>query len=60
MTQVTTMRQIKTHQSVMRSHDSLVDLKIGGATTQALDIDTPFLRIQVESLESSGLASQLD
>jgi hypothetical protein len=58
--QVTTVRQIKAHQSVMRPHDSLVDLQIGRGTTQALDVDTPFLRVQVESLESTGLASQLN
>jgi hypothetical protein len=60
MTQMTTMWQIKTHQSIMRSHDSLVDLEIGRATRQALNIDPPFLRIQIESLKSTSLASQLN
>lgn len=55
-----TMRKIKTHQSLMGSHDSLVDLEICRATTQALNVDTPFLRIQMKSLESTSLASQLN
>jgi hypothetical protein len=60
VTQMTTMGQIKTHQSIMRSHDSLVNLEVRRAATQALDVDAPFLRIQVESLESTSLASQFD
>ena len=60
VTQMTTMGQIKTHQSIMRSHDSLVDLKICRTATQALDVDTPFGRVEMESLESTGLASQLN
>jgi hypothetical protein len=58
--QVSTVRQIKAHQSLMRSHDSLVDLQIGRATTQALNVDAPFLGVNIESLESTSLASQLD
>ena len=60
VTQMTSMREIKTHESVMWSHNSLVDLKIGRATTQALNIDTPLLRIQMESFESTRLAYQLN
>ena len=56
MAQMTTVWQIKAHQSIMRSHNSLVDLKIGGTATQALNIDAPFLRVQMESLESASLA----
>lgn len=60
MAQVTTVGQIKTHQSLMRSHDSLVDLEVGGAAAQALDVDAPFLGIQVEGLESTSLAGQFN
>lgn len=58
--QVATMGQVQAHQSIMRSHDSLVDLKVGGAATQALDVDTPFLGIAVEGLEGASLAGQFD
>jgi len=60
MTQMTSMREIKTHKSLMGSHDSLVDLQIGRATTQALNIDTPFLGVQMEGFESTSLAQQLN
>ena len=60
MTQMSTMREIQAHESVMRFHQSLVDLKIGRAATQALDIDTPLLRIQVEGFQCSLLASKLN
>lgn len=60
MGQVTTVWQIKTHKSFMRSHDSLVDLQIGRRTAQALHIDAPFLGVEVEGLESTSLAGQFD
>ena len=60
VTQMTTMWQIKTHESLMGFHDSLVHLEVGWAATQALNIDAPFLGIQMESLESTSLASQLN
>lgn len=60
MTQMATVREIKTHKSIMRSHDSLVHLQIGRAATQALDVDSPFLGIEVKGLESASLASQLN
>jgi hypothetical protein len=60
MTQMASMREIETHKSLMRFHDSLVDLQIGRATTQALNIDTPLLRVQMEGLESPSLAQQLN
>lgn len=58
--QVTTVWEIKTHKSVMWSHNSLVDLEVCWRTTQALNIDTPFLGVQVECLESTSLAGQLN
>jgi hypothetical protein len=60
MTQMASMRKIKTHKSLVGFHDSLVDLQVGRATTQALNIDTPFLRVQMEGLESTSLAQQLN
>jgi hypothetical protein len=60
VTQMTSMREIKTHKSLVGSHDSLVDLQVGRATTQALNIDTPLLRVQMEGLESASLAQQLN
>lgn len=60
MAQVTAVGQVKTHQSIMRLHDGLVDLEVCRTATQALDIDAPFLGIEVEGLESASLAGQLD
>jgi hypothetical protein len=57
---MTTMGQIKTHETVMWFHKGLVHLKVGRTTTQALDVDTPFVRLDVEGLESSILAKDLD
>lgn len=44
----------------MRRHDGLVDLEIGRAATQALNVDTPFRTIDVEGLESTLLAEKLN
>ncbi len=44
----------------MRSHESLVDLQIGWTAAQALDIDTPLFWIEMESLQCSLLACELD
>jgi hypothetical protein len=44
----------------MWPHDSLVDLQVGRATAQALDVDAPLLRVQAECLESALLAQKLD
>ena len=60
MGQVTTVGQIKTHQTVVRAHDGLVDLKVGGRPGQALDVDTPLLRVEAEGLESTTLAGELN
>lgn len=60
MTQVATVGEVKTHQAVVRAHDGLVDLQVGRRATQALDVDTPLLRVQVESLEGTLLAGDLN
>ena len=60
MTQVTTVGKVKTHETVVRAHESLVDLQVGRATTEALDVDTPLLRVEAESLEGTRLASKLN
>lgn len=60
MTQVTSVRKVKTHQAVVGAHQSLVHLQVGRATTQALNVDTPLRRVQVEGVESARLASKLD
>ena len=54
------MRQIQPHQPVVRSHDCLIYLQICWASAQGLYIDTPFLGIEVECVQCSGLASQFD
>jgi hypothetical protein len=60
VTQMTAVGKVKTHESVMGSHDSLINLEVGRAAAQALNIDTPLLRIHMESLESTSLAGQLN
>lgn len=60
MAQMTTVWQIQAHQSVVRPHQSLVHLQIGRAPGQALHVDTPFLRVEVERLERAALAGQFD
>ena len=60
MGQVATVRQIQTHESVMRPHDGLVRLQVCRAAAQALNVDTPLLRVETESLQSTLLAEQLD
>lgn len=56
MAQMATVRKIKTHKSLMRSHDSLIYLQICRCTAQALHIDAPFLGGNVEGLEGTSLA----
>ena len=58
--QMATVGQVKTHEPVVRPHDGLVDLKVGGRTRQALDVDTPLLVVETESLEGALLAEKLD
>ena len=60
MAQVTTVREVKAHETTVRRHDGLVDLKVGRAARQALDVDTPFLGVEVESGEGTLLAEELD
>jgi len=60
VTQVTTVGQVKTHEAVVRAHEGLVDLEVGRATRETLDVDTPLLRVEVESLESTSLAGKLN
>lgn len=57
---MTTVGQVKTHQAFMRLHDRLVHLQVCRGARQALDINTPFLSIEVECLESTLLAEGLN
>jgi hypothetical protein len=50
----------KTDRISILSLRSLVSVQVGRAARQALDIDTPLIRVEMESLESSLLAEQLD
>jgi hypothetical protein len=58
--QVTTVGEIKTHETVVRTHQSLVDLQVGRAAGKALNVDTPLGGVQVEGLESTVLAGDLN
>merc|ERR1712130_591870 len=58
--QVTAVGKIKTHDTLVRAHDSLVNLQVGGRARQTLDVHAPVLRLEMESLERSPLARKLD
>lgn len=60
MAQVTTVGKVKTHEATVRRHDGLVDLEVGRAATEALDVDTPLLGVGVEGSKSTTLAQELD
>lgn len=60
MGQVTTVGKVKTHQSIVRAHNGLVDLEVGRRARQALHVDSPLLRVTTESLEGAALACELD
>jgi hypothetical protein len=60
VTQVTTVGKVKTHESVVRPHDGLVDLQVGRAAAQTLDVYTPLLGVKAKGLESTGLAEKLN
>ena len=60
MAQMAAVGKVKTHESSVDRHNSLVDLQVGRAATQRLDIDSPLRGIEVEGLESALLAEQLD
>lgn len=58
--QVTAVGKVETHETTTRSHECLVDLKVGGRATESLDIDTPLGIVEVEGLEGTLLAEKLD
>lgn len=58
--QMASVGEIKTHKSFMGPHDGLVDLEVGRAATEGLDVDTPLGLVQVEGREGTSLASQLN
>ena len=60
MAQMATVGEVKTHQSAVGRHNSLVDLEVGRGSRKALDVDTPLLGIEVEGLESTLLAKKLN
>jgi hypothetical protein len=58
--QMSTVRKIQTHKSVMGLHDGLVHLQVCWASRQGLDIDTPLLVVEAKCLESTSLAEKLN
>ena len=60
MAQVASVGEVKTHEAVVGAHEGLVDLKVGRAATEALHVDTPLGGVQVESLEGTSLAGELN
>lgn len=56
---MSTMGQVQAHEPLMRPHDRLVRLQVGRATAQALDVDTPLLRVQAKRLKRALLAEKL-
>lgn len=55
-----TVGEVKTHETLVGSHDGLVDLEVGGRAREGLDIDTPLGRVNVEGLQSTLLAQSLN
>lgn len=60
MAQMAAVGKVQTHETAVDGHDGLVDLEVGRAATEALDIDTPLLGVKVEGIEGTALAEQLD
>lgn len=60
MAQMATVGEVKTHQAVVRAHKSLVDLQVGRASTQTLDVDTPLFGVKVERLQGTSLTGKLN
>lgn len=60
MGQVATVGKSETHDSVLRVDERSESGKVGGGTRVRLDVDTPNLGVQVESLESSVSAEVLE
>ena len=60
MAQMATVGKVKTHESAVRRHDGLVNLEVGRAARQALDVDAPLRRVEVEGLKGTLLAQKLD
>jgi len=58
--QMATVGKVKTHESAVRRHDGLVNLEVGRAARQALDVDAPLRRVEVEGLKGTLLAQKLD
>jgi hypothetical protein len=58
--QVATVGEVQTHQTAVGRHESLVNLEVGRASTEALNVDTPLGRVEVEGLESTLLAEKLN
>lgn len=60
MGKMATVGEVKTHETTVRGHDGLVDLEVGRAAGQALNVDTPLLGVEVEGLKGTVLAENLD
>lgn len=60
MAQMAAVRKIQAHKSLMWTHQCLIHLKVGWTATQALYIDSPFLRIKVERRQGTRLTQQLN
>ncbi len=58
--QMPSVWEIKTHESLMRSHDGLVDLEVGWGAGETLNVNTPLGWVQVECLKGASLAGQLN
>lgn len=57
---MTTVGEVKTHETLMGLHNGLVDLEVGRRTRKGLDIDAPLVRGDVKGLESTLLAESLN
>ena len=60
MREVSTGGQVETHDTVVRVQESSVDCEVGRRTGVGLDVDTPRSGVEVERVEGSLFAEELE
>lgn len=55
-----TVGQVKTHETLMGLHDGLVDLEVGRRAREGLNVDTPLVSSDVESIKSTLLTESFN
>lgn len=58
--QVTAVRKVKAHETAVKGHDGLIDLKVGRGTREGLNVHAPLFLLKAKSLKSTLLAETLN